>query len=109
MSGFQPLPTSNPPSLFIPGKIIQSLFNTVTKKKIAVLGFAFKKDTGDVRETPALMVCDMLMKDGALVHVYDPKVLIEDALTEFKYHDLEVNKKLGLLGLDGHILHHDTA
>ena len=43
----------------------------------AVLGFAFKKDTGDVRETPALMVCDMLMKDGALVHVYDPKVLIE--------------------------------
>lgn len=72
-------------------KIIQSLFNTVTKKKIAVLGFAFKKDTGDVRETPALMVCDMLMKDGAIVHVYDPKVLIEDALTEFKYHDLEVN------------------
>ena len=98
MSGFQPLPTSNPPSLFIPGKIIQSLFNTVTKKKIAVLGFAFKKDTGDVRETPALMVCDMLMKDGAIVHVYDPKVVIEDALTEFKYHDLEVNKKLGLLG-----------
>lgn len=73
------------------GKIIQSLFNTVTKKKIAILGFAFKKDTGDVRETPALMVCDMLMKDGGLVYVYDPKVLIEDALTEFKYHEIEVN------------------
>eukprot|EP00438_Fugacium_kawagutii_P035381 Skav201840 [mRNA] locus=scaffold484:243631:246209:- [translate_table: standard] len=72
-------------------KIIECLFNTVTKKKIAVLGFAFKKDTGDVRETPALMVCDMLMKDGAIVHVYDPKVVIEDALTEFKYHDIEVN------------------
>jgi UDPglucose 6-dehydrogenase len=70
----------------------------VTKKKIAFLGFSFKKDTGYVRETPALMVCDMLMKDGAMVHVYDPKVLIEDALTEFKYHDLEVNTKLGLLG-----------
>eukprot|EP00438_Fugacium_kawagutii_P001589 Skav221831 [mRNA] locus=scaffold885:297087:307781:+ [translate_table: standard] len=72
-------------------RIIECLFNTVTKKKIAVLGFAFKKDTGDVRETPALMVCDMLMKDGAIVHVYDPKVVIEDALTEFKYHDIEVN------------------
>ena len=72
-------------------KIIECLLNTVTKKKIAVLGFAFKKDTGDVRETPALMVCDMLMKDGAIVHVYDPKVVIEDALTEFKYHDIEVN------------------
>eukprot|EP00913_Durusdinium_trenchii_P033906 g31738.t1 len=37
------------------------------------------------------MVCDMLMKDGGLVYVYDPKVLIEDALTEFKYHEIEVN------------------
>ena len=38
-----------------------------------------------------------------------PRLLIEDALTEFKYHDLEVNKKLGItLDLDGNILHHDT-
>ncbi|CAE7600360.1 UGDH [Symbiodinium natans] len=73
-------------------KIISALFNTVTKKKIAVFGFAFKKDTGDVRETPALTVCDMLMKDGALVHIYDPKVEIADALQEFKYHDIEVNQ-----------------
>ena len=73
-------------------RIISSLFNTVTKKKIAVFGFAFKKDTGDVRETPALTVCDMLMNDGAIVHIYDPKVAIEDALQEFKYHEIEVNK-----------------
>eukprot|EP00930_Biecheleria_cincta_P038020 TRINITY_DN2611_c0_g1_i1.p1 TRINITY_DN2611_c0_g1~~TRINITY_DN2611_c0_g1_i1.p1 ORF type:complete len:509 (+),score=97.17 TRINITY_DN2611_c0_g1_i1:223-1749(+) len=72
-------------------RIIQSLFNTVTKKKIAVFGFAFKKDTGDVRETPALTVCDMLMADGAIVHVYDPKVTYADAVQEFKYHDIEVN------------------
>merc|ERR1719245_2400964 len=44
--------------------IISSLFNTVTNKKIAVFGFAFKKDTGDVRETPAVTVCNMLMEDG---------------------------------------------
>merc|ERR1712176_1253157 len=68
-------------------KIISSLFNTVTNKKIAVLGFAFKKDTGDVRETPAVTVCNMLMQDGASVHVYDPKVKKEDAMTEFKYHN----------------------
>merc|ERR1711972_577677 len=67
-------------------------FNTVTNKKIAVLGFAFKKDTGDVRETPAISVCHMLMQDGAKVHVYDPKVKKEDALTEFKYHSLEVDE-----------------
>jgi len=74
------------------GNIISSLFNTVTNKKIAVLGFAFKKDTGDVRETPAISVCHMLMQDGAKVHVYDPKVKKEDALTEFKYHSLEVDE-----------------
>jgi len=73
------------------GKIISSLFNTVTGKKIAVFGFAFKKDTGDVRETPALSVCHMLMQDGAFVHVYDPKVSKEDAMVEFKYHNMEVD------------------
>merc|ERR1711957_925347 len=52
------------------GKIINSLFNTGTNKKIAIYGFAFKKDTGDVRETPALAVCHMLMQDGAYLHVY---------------------------------------
>merc|ERR1712127_11728 len=59
-------------------RIISSLFNTVTKKKIAVLGFAFKKDTRDVRETPAMAVCDMLLQDGAIVTVYDPKVKKEE-------------------------------
>jgi len=73
------------------GKIISSLFNTVTNKKIAILGFAFKKDTGDVRETPALSVCHMLMQDGAYVHVYDPKVKKEDALAEFKYHNMNID------------------
>merc|ERR1711957_949404 len=72
-------------------RIIHSLFNTVTDKKIAVFGFAFKKDTGDVRETPAITVCDMLLNDGARVHVYDPKVSKEDALREFTYHNMQVD------------------
>jgi len=73
--------------------IISSLFNTVTNKKIAVFGFAFKKDTGDVRETPAALVTNMLMDDGAIVHVYDPKVKKEDAMSEFKYHNMEVDER----------------
>jgi len=73
-------------------KIISSLFNTVTNKKIAVLGFAFKKDTGDVRETPALRVVEMLLQDGAIVHVFDPKVKKEDAMAEFKYHNMEIDE-----------------
>merc|ERR1712203_921243 len=72
-------------------RIIHTLFNTVTNKKIAVLGFAFKKDTGDVRETPAITVCHMLMQDGANVYVYDPKVERADALREFRDHGMEVD------------------
>merc|ERR1711972_1308095 len=72
--------------------IISSLFNTVTNKKIAVFGFAFKKDTGDVRETPALSVVEMLLQDGASVHVFDPKVKKEDAMAEFKYHNMEIDE-----------------
>merc|ERR1712176_1069659 len=71
-------------------RIINTLFNTVTNKKIAVFGFAFKRDTGDVRETPAVTVCHMLMEDGANVHVYDPKVDREDAIREFEDHAMKV-------------------
>ncbi|KAF7809053.1 UDP-glucose 6-dehydrogenase 4 [Senna tora] len=38
-------------------RVVSSMFNTVSGKKIAILGFAFKKDTGDTRETPAIDVC----------------------------------------------------
>ncbi|KAF4752252.1 hypothetical protein FOZ62_018019, partial [Perkinsus olseni] len=68
--------------------IINSMFNTVQGKKICILGFAFKKDTGDTRETAALSVCAQLMHDGALLHVYDPQVTREQALLEFSDHDM---------------------
>jgi len=56
------------------GRIVQELFNTVTGKRIAILGFAFKKDTNDTRETAAIAVCQDLLAEGAEVVVYDPKV-----------------------------------
>ena len=43
-------------------------------KKIALLGWAFKKDTNDSRESAAIYVADHLIEDGADIHVYDPKV-----------------------------------
>merc|ERR1712194_646861 len=74
-------------------KIIEAMFNTVSGKKVAVFGFAFKKDTGDVRETPAIRVCQMLMDDGAICQVYDPQVRRADALLEFESHGLPVSEK----------------
>ena len=56
------------------GRIVQELFNTVADKKIAVLGFAFKKDTNDTRESAAIYVVRALLAEHARVTVYDPKV-----------------------------------
>lgn len=55
-------------------RIVSGMFNTVRDKRIAILGFAFKKDTGDTRETPAIDICKQLIDDGARLAIYDPKV-----------------------------------
>lgn len=55
--------------------ILSSMFNTIAGKRIAVLGFAFKADTGDTRESPAISVCKELASEQAQVVVSDPKAL----------------------------------
>ena len=54
-------------------------------KKIAVFGFAFKKDTGDTRETAAAYVSKYLLEERAQLSVYDPQVTKEEMFMEFKY------------------------
>ena len=56
-------------------QVIASLFNTIAGKRIAVLGFAFKADTGDSRESPALAVCRGLAAERAAVVISDPHAL----------------------------------
>ncbi|KAH7652378.1 UDP-glucose 6-dehydrogenase eukaryotic type protein [Dioscorea alata] len=68
-------------------RVVASMFNTVSGKKIAILGFAFKKDTGDTRETPAIDVCKGLLGDKAKISIYDPQVT-EDQIQR----DLTMNK-----------------
>ena len=55
-------------------RVISAMFNNVSGKKISMLGFAFKKDTGDTRESPAIDVGHGLIEDGAELNIYDPKV-----------------------------------
>lgn len=55
-------------------KIIQSMYNTVNGKEIAFLGWAFKKNTNDTRESAAIYVADHLLEEQARITVYDPKV-----------------------------------
>jgi len=54
--------------------VVQRLFGTVTGKRLAVLGFAFKADTNDTREAPAIRICQDLLEEGAQLAIYDPKV-----------------------------------
>ena len=55
-------------------RVIRTLFNTVSGKRLAVLGFAFKKDTNDTRESPAISICKALLDEQARLAIYDPKV-----------------------------------
>jgi UDPglucose 6-dehydrogenase len=65
--------------------MITRMFNTVTGKKITLLGFAFKKDTGDVRESAAAYVAKTLLGEQAQIHIYDPKVTRVSMLEELDY------------------------
>lgn len=66
-------------------RIVTTLFNTVNDKKIAFLGWAFKKDTNDTRESAAIYVANDLMEEEAQVHVYDPKVTEQQMLADLDY------------------------
>ncbi len=70
-------------------RMLRAMFNSVVGKKIAIMGFAFKPDTGDTRDAPAIHVCKKLLVEKAHLSITDP-------------HALE-NAKRDLQGLEGEI------
>jgi UDPglucose 6-dehydrogenase len=66
-------------------KIVKTLYNTVADKKIAFLGWAFKKDTNDTRESAAIYVADDLINEQAKIAVFDPKVSQEKVIADLDY------------------------
>jgi UDPglucose 6-dehydrogenase len=76
--------------------IITTLYNTISGKKIAFLGWAFKKDTNDTRESAAIYVADYLLKEEANIAVFDPKVAENKILSDLDYLESrkpELNRK----------------
>tara|TARA_A100001388_G_C28742702_1_gene487735 strand:+ start:175 stop:1572 length:1398 start_codon:yes stop_codon:yes gene_type:complete len=54
--------------------VIDKLFGNVSKKKIVILGFSFKANTNDTRESPAISICKNLLNEGAFLSIHDPQV-----------------------------------
>ena len=65
--------------------IVKTLYNTVSGKTITFLGWAFKKDTNDTRESAAIYVADQLMDEQATIKVYDPKVSAIQMQSDLNY------------------------
>ncbi len=70
-------------------RILRAMFNSLVGKKIAVLGFAFKPDTSDTRDAPAIIICKKLLREQARLSITDPKAL--------------ENAKLDLQGVEGDV------
>jgi len=70
-------------------KILAAQFNTLAGKHIALLGFAFKPDTGDTRDSPAIPLCERLLHEKASVRIHDPQAL-ENARDDLKHLDGDV-------------------
>jgi len=73
--------------------IVDYLFNTVSGKKIAFLGWAFKKDTNDTRESAAIYIADKLLEEKAEIHVFDPKVTEERMYEDINYLETRSEKE----------------
>ena len=65
--------------------MVRKMYNTVSGKKIAMLGWAFKKDTNDTRESASIYVADYLLNEQAEIVVYDPKVTEEQVYSDLDY------------------------
>ena len=65
--------------------IIKTLYSTVNGKTIAFLGWAFKKDTNDTRESAAIYVADLLIDEQATIKVFDPKVTATQMQADLNY------------------------
>ena len=74
--------------------VVDSFFNTINDKVIAVLGFAFKKDTNDTRKSPAIDICKRLLEERATLNIYDPKVESEKI-----FQNLESNNQHSMVNI----------
>ncbi|MCS7465464.1 UDP-glucose 6-dehydrogenase [Stieleria sp. ICT_E10.1] len=75
-------------------RMVRTMFNTVSDKKIGIWGFAFKKDTNDTRESASIYVCRDLLLEKARLCIYDPQVSEHQILNDLEYVFTEGDNKI---------------
>ncbi len=75
-------------------RLLDSMFNTVSGKRIAILGYAFKKDTNDARESPAIGICRRLLEEKANLAIYDPRVSRDSILSTIGWSETEAKGRI---------------
>jgi UDPglucose 6-dehydrogenase len=74
-------------------RVVKTLFNSLSGKKIALFGFAFKMNTGDTRESPAIKLVMSFLSEGGRVDIYDPKVREDQVWHELVTRDTDLKKR----------------
>ena len=75
--------------------IIDKLFGTISGKKISIFGFAFKSNTNDTRESPAINICKNFLNEGCELLIYDPKVNEKEITSKLGKNDKNVDPNIG--------------
>ena len=76
--------------------IVKKLFGTISEKKISIMGFSFKANTNDTRESPSIRICKDLINEGANLSIYDPKVSSDQIKKELNKPNLDNGEKRNL-------------
>ena len=74
-------------------KVVEKLFGNLANKNIAILGFAFKENTNDTRESPSIEICKNLLNEGAFLSIHDCKVS-EDTIVKDLFSENNFSKKM---------------
>ena len=75
--------------------VIDKLFGTITGKKISIFGFAFKSNTNDTRESPAINICKNFLNEGCELLIYDPKVNEKEIASKLGVNEKNVDSNIG--------------
>ena len=75
--------------------VIDKLFGTITGKKISIFGFAFKSNTNDTRESPAINICKNFLNEGCELLIYDPKVNEKEIASKLGKNEKNVDPNIG--------------